>query len=177
MSKRDVESIAPLTWNGPRWKMSSAKGKVEELLHHARNDKRPRSIRQTASHRAHIAEQAHMAVDAVEESDEEVECDTHEDDTEETSGPPLTSHQQAIKKAEEAYQTAIGKSKAAGSEKLKAREEVADLRRRISALERAAKQALEKAAEYELEETAQRAEADSHVRAKQSLEALGEYFV
>ena len=166
MSKREMQDIAPLTWHGRGWKKSSlSEAQVAEQLKRAKSDRTPRAIRDTPSHRQRLAEQARD-----QESEDEVACDVSDDEVQEVAAtPPKKPHEQAIREAEKKYQKAIGESKAQCVKKLKAQAQIAELRKRISALEQTAKQ-------HEREETAKRAEADKHTANKERLETLGEYF-
>ena len=167
MSKRDMQHLAPLAWHGRDWKKSSlSQAQVAEQLKRAKNDRTPRAIRNTPSHRQRLAEQA--ARD--QESEDEVACDVSDDEVQEVAATPQKNpHEQAIREAEKKYQEAVGESKAQCAKKLNARAQIAELRKRISALEQAAKQ-------HEREETVQLAEADKHAVNKEHLETLGEYF-
>jgi hypothetical protein len=167
MSKRDMQHLAPLAWHGRDWKKSSlSQAQVAEELKRAKNDRTPRAIRNTPSHRQRLAEQA--ARD--QESEDEVACDVSDDEVQEVAATPQKNpHEQAIREAEKKYQEAVGESKAQCAKKLNARAQIAELRKRISALEQAAKQ-------HEREETVKLAEADKHAVNKEHLETLGEYF-
>ena len=104
------------------------------------------------------------------ESEDEVACDVSDDEVQEVAATPQKNpHEQAIREAEKKYQEAVGESKAQCAKKLNARAQIAELRKRISALEQAAKQ-------HEREETVKLVEADKHSVNKEHLETLGEYF-